>query len=193
MPRGASGGERGDSSLIFSRTELSGVWILEGEPQVDERGYFSRAYCRNELGAHGLSFDIAQCSVSYNRSRGTLRGMHYQIEPHQETKLVRCTRGSVYDVVLDLRPRSATFKRWIAEELSAANQKMMYVPANCAHGFVTMEPDTELLYFISTEHQPDYARGVRWDDPLFAIHWPIVPTVLSDRDRDYPDFAANAL
>jgi dTDP-4-dehydrorhamnose 3,5-epimerase len=131
---------------------------------------------------------LAQCSISFNHARGTLRGMHYQAHPHPECKLVRCTRGAIYDVALDLRQSSPTFGQWTAAELSADAGNMLYIPGNCAHGFITLEDRSEILYQISEFYYPELARGLRWNDPAFGIEWPIQPTVISDRDRDYPDF-----
>jgi dTDP-4-dehydrorhamnose 3,5-epimerase len=174
--------------MRFTETSIPGVWIVDLEPVHDERGFFARTWCPDELGANGLDPALAQCSISFTRHPGTLRGMHYQEAPHAEVKLVRCTRGTVYDVALDLRPGSATFRQWTATELSGENRRALYIPEGCAHGLQTLEPDCEVLYHISTPHTPGAAKGVRWDDPAFDIRWPLPHPTLSDRDRSWPDF-----
>jgi dTDP-4-dehydrorhamnose 3,5-epimerase len=168
---------------------LQGAYIVDIEPIEDERGFFARSWCREEFGAHGLRCNVVQSNISFNRRKGTLRGMHYQVEPNEEAKLVRCTRGSVYDVIMDLRARSRTFKQWVAVELTAANHRMLYVPEGLAHGFQTLEDDTEMLYLMSAFYHPECARGVRWDDPAFGIAWPQSGgRIISDKDKAYPDF-----
>jgi dTDP-4-dehydrorhamnose 3,5-epimerase len=174
----------------FSPTALAGACIIDIEPVPDERGFFARSWCREEFAKHGLNPDLAQCSISFNKIRGTLRGMHYQAKPHEETKVVRCTRGAIYDVIVDLRPESSTFRKWIAVELSADNRRMLYVPPGFAHGFQSLVDDTEVFYQISMFYRPQSARGARWDDPAFSIEWPVMERVISDKDRQYPDFAA---
>jgi dTDP-4-dehydrorhamnose 3,5-epimerase len=174
----------------FSPTALAGAYIIDIEPLQDERGFFARSWCREEFAGQGLNPDLAQCSISFNKKRGTLRGMHYQAAPHEETKVVRCVRGSIYDVIIDLRPASPTFRKWIAVELDADNRRMLYVPAGMAHGFQTLADDTEVFYQISTPYHPPSARGVRWDDPAFGIEWPAGARIISDKDRHYPDFVA---
>ena len=174
--------------MIFRETELSGAFVVETEPIEDERGWFARIFDETEFADRGLTSRFAQGSVAFNKSRGTLRGMHYQEEPHAEAKLVRCTRGSVHDVIVDLRPSSTTFKRWVAVELTAANGRMLYIPEGLAHGYLTLEDETEALYLISAPHAPEAARGVRWDDLAFGIEWPDEPQVMSDKDRTWPDF-----
>jgi dTDP-4-dehydrorhamnose 3,5-epimerase len=169
-------------------TELPGVFTLEIEPQLDERGMFARLWCRNELERAGLQTDVAQSSVSFNLRKGTLRGLHFQVPPHDEVKIVRCTRGAIFDVALDLRRSSPTFKRWIALELSADNRRAVYIPSGCAHGFQTLVPETEVFYQISTFYVPEAARGVRWNDPAFGIQWPEDDRIISVRDQSYPDF-----
>lgn len=176
--------------MIFTETKLEGAFVIEPEKKEDERGFFARTWCREEFLAHGLNPRPAQCSVSYNKKKGTLRGMHYQAAPYEEAKLVRCTRGAVYDVILDLRPCSLTFKRWVAAELTAENHRMVYVPEGFAHGFQTLEDDTEVFYQISEFYHPESARGVRWDDPAFGIKWPIKELVISARDQQYSDFGS---
>ena len=175
--------------MKFLPTALPPLTIIEPEPIADERGLFARTWCREEFRAHGLDSDLAQCSVSANRRRGTLRGLHYQVAPRAEAKLVRCTAGAIIDVALDLRPESPTRGRWLAVELSARDRRMLYIPKGFAHGFQTLEDDTEVFYQISESYDPACARGVRWDDPAFAIRWPEAPgRILSERDASYPDF-----
>ena len=174
--------------MKFHQTALPGVWEIDIEPETDQRGFFARSWCRKEFESRGLSAAVAQCSVSFNSSQGTLRGLHYQEAPHRETKLVRCTRGSIYDVVLDLRPDSPTFTKWIAATLSSENHRMVYVPEGCGHGFLTLQDETEVYYQMSDFFDAGSARGVRWDDPCFQIEWPTYPTVISERDRSYQDF-----
>jgi dTDP-4-dehydrorhamnose 3,5-epimerase len=172
----------------FSATPLGGAYVVDLEPIEDERGSFARSWCPEEFGRHGLDTRVAACNVSVNRARGTLRGMHYQAAPHGEAKLVRCTAGAIHDVIVDLRPASPTYCRWFAVELTARNRSALYVPEGFAHGFQTLEPETEVLYMMSAAHVPEAARGVRWDDPAFGIEWPPGPRVMSERDRTYPDF-----
>ena len=174
--------------MKFLPTPLGGAHVVELEPQEDERGYFARSFCREEFAQRGLKSEFAQCSVSLNHRRGTLRGMHYQIKPHQEAKLVRCTRGRMQDVIVDLRTGSPSFKQWLAVELSADNCRMLYVPEGFAHGFLTLADDTEVFYQISEVHHAESARGFRWNDAAFGIAWPGQVQVISDRDRDYPNF-----
>lgn len=176
--------------MKFSPTALAGAYIIDIEPMPDERGFFARTWCRDEFAKHGLNPDLAQCSISFNKKRGILRGMHYQAAPHEETKVVRCVRGAIYDVILDLRPVSPTFRKWIAMELSVDNRRMLYIPAGLAHGFQSLTDDTEVFYQISTFYHPASARGVRWDDPAFGIEWPAGERIISDKDRRYPDFVA---
>ena len=175
--------------MIFAETKLKGVFILEIERLNDERGFFARTWCMQEFAKCGLNSNLAQCSISFNHKRGTLRGMHYQASPYQETKLVRCTAGAIYDVVIDLRHNSATFCKWLAVELSAENRCGLYVPENFAHGFQTLENDTEVFYQISESYAPEYAKGVRWDDPAFDIRWPVADRIISNKDAQYSDFA----
>jgi dTDP-4-dehydrorhamnose 3,5-epimerase len=172
--------------VIFTPTPLGGAFVIEPEPAADARGLFARTWCERELAAHGLETRIAQCSTSYNKLKGTLRGMHYQVAPFAETKIVRCTRGSIHDVIIDLRPESATRLCHFAVVLSADNRKAMYVPAGFAHGFQTLEDDTEVLYQISEFYSPEHSRGVRWDDPTIGIAWPLEAGMMSARDRAYP-------
>lgn len=175
--------------MIFTPTNLKGAAVVDLEKREDERGFFARSWCRREFEAHGLNPRLAQCSVSFNLRRGTLRGMHYQARPHEEAKLVRCTRGSLYDVIVDLRPDSPTYKRHFGLALTAENRTMLYVPEGFAHGFLTLEDATEAFYQITEFYAPDDQRGFRWDDPAMAIGWPEKPKFISERDRTYPDFA----
>ncbi len=172
--------------MIFERTSVDGAFLIRPECLTDERGFFARTYCVDELAAVGIDPRVVQGSISYNRSRGTLRGMHYQAEPHQENKFVTCSRGAIYDVVLDLRPHSATFRRWYAATLSDANFEALFIPKGCAHGFLTLTEDAVVHYDISEFHRPESSRGYRYDDPAFRIEWPFAPTVVSARDLDYP-------
>ena len=175
--------------MIFTETALADAWIVDPERLEDERGFFARTFDAAEFARRGLAAAFPQCSVSFNARAGTLRGMHFQAEPHQEAKLVRCTAGAVYDVIVDLRPGSPTRGRWTAVELSAANRRALYVPEGFAHGFQTLVDASEVFYQISASYEPSAARGVRWDDPAFAIAWPPAePRILSERDRAYPDF-----
>ncbi len=174
--------------MKFCETKLHGVFELHLEPKPDERGFFARTWCLNEFKNNGLSHQIVQCSISVNLRKGTLRGLHYQAAPYQETKLVRCTQGALYDVVADLRPDSPTFKQWIAVILTPAKHNMMYVPEGCAHGFLTLEDQTEVFYQMSEFHEPESARGIRWNDPVFNVIWPGEVVVISERDRTYQDF-----
>ncbi len=174
--------------MIFQETELSGAFVIELERRDDERGFFARSWCSRELEAHGLNPHLAQCNISFNRKKGTLRGLHYQAEPHAEEKLVRCTRGAIYDVIVDLRRDSPTFKRWAAEELTARNHRMLYIPKGLAHGFLTLADETEVFYQMTESYHPRWARGVRWDDTAFGIRWPLAEPTLSKRDACFEDY-----
>jgi len=174
--------------LKFLETPVAGAFVIEMEPIRDERGFFARSWCAREFAERKLHPGLVQCNVSFNRKRGTLRGMHYQAAPHQEAKLIRCTMGAVYDVIVDLRIESASFRRWHGVELSAENRRAVYCPEGVAHGFQTLTDDSEVLYQMSEIHQPESARGVRWDDPAFGIKWPPAERVISARDRNYADF-----
>jgi len=174
--------------MIFTETKLRGAFLIDIERHEDERGFFARSWCRREFEAHGLDPEIAQCNVSFNVRKGTLRGMHYQTEPFEEAKLVRCTRGALCDVIVDLRPDSVTFKQHVSDVLTAENRRMLFVPGGFAHGFLTLEDATEVLYQMSAFHAPERARGFRWNDPAFGIPWPAEVEVISERDRRYPDF-----
>ena len=174
--------------MKFTPLSIPGAYLVEVEPKEDGRGSFARTFCRDEFRRVGVDFSVAQCSVSFNREIHTLRGMHVQVSPCPEMKLVRCTAGRVWDCILDLRPGSPAYKQWVAEELSADNHRALLIPENCAHGFLSLAPNTELFYMMSAPFSPAHARSVRWNDPAFGIAWPIPLTVLSDKDRDLPDF-----
>src|ERR1700731_2240783 len=174
--------------MIFDETKLQRVFEIHLEPKSDPRGFFARSWCQREFEQHGLNPVTAQCNVSFNEKKGTLRGMHYQAQPHPEAKLVRCNQGAIYDVVVDLRPGSTTFKRWISVVLTAADHNMIYVPEGCGHGFLTLEDRTEVFYQMSEFYYPELSRGVRWNDQAFHFEWPSSPEVISERDQTYPDF-----
>lgn len=174
--------------MNFEESKLPGVFQIDLDIKRDERGFFARTWCQNEFAAHGLNARVAQCNTSYNKQKGTLRGIHYQIAPFAEAKVVRCVRGSIYDVVVDLRRESNTFGQWIGVVLTAENRKAVYVPEGCGHGFLTLEDDAEIFYLMSEFYNPDCARGVRWNDPQFGIAWPGKIEVISQRDQTYPDF-----
>lgn len=175
--------------LRFEPAKLDGAWLMIPDRLDDERGFFARTWCRREFEARGLNTAIAQCSVSFNRRVGSLRGMHYQAAPYGETKIVRCTRGAIFDVIVDLRPASRTFRGWFGAELTADNHQMLYIPEGCAHGFQTLVDGSEVFYQISAFYEPAAARGVRWDDPAFGIEWPPAgERIISARDRAYGDF-----
>lgn len=173
--------------MRFTPTPLPGVYVIDLEYLEDGRGFFARSWCREEFARRGLNAELAQCNVSFNRLRCTLRGLHYQADPHAEAKLVRVTRGAAYDVAADLRPWSPTYLRWFAAELTADNRRALYVPGGCAHGFQTLTDDTEVFYQMSEVYRPEAARGVRWDDPALGVAWPDLERVMSERDRGYPD------
>ncbi len=174
--------------MIFTPTKLQGAYILEVKKIEDERGFFGRSWCKRELEEHGLNANVVQANVSYNKVKGTLRGMHFQKAPHQETKLVRCTRGAIYDVIIDLRPDSPTYKQWIGVELTESNYRMLFVPEDFAHGFITLEDNTEVTYQVTQYYTPGAEGGIRWNDPAFQIAWPIEPVVVSGKDQAHPDF-----
>lgn len=174
--------------MNFQESRIKGAFEICPEPNSDERGFFARCWCQKEFESKQLNPKLAQCNISLNLRKGTLRGMHYQAPPYAEAKLVRCTRGAIYDVVLDLRPESPTFKDWIAVVLTAEKRNMVYVPEGCAHGFLTLEDNTEVFYQISEFYHPEASRGFRWDDPAFRILWPNEVRVISERDQSYPNF-----
>jgi len=174
--------------MKFIETRLKGAFIIEPERLEDERGFFARTFCQKEFEGHGLNPKMVQCNISYNKYKGTLRGMHYQAAPMAEAKLVRCTRGTIYDVIIDLRPESPTYCQWLAEELNADNSKMIYIQEGFAHGFQTLDDDTEVFYQMSEFYSPEHARGLRWDDPVFGIEWPLNTKIISEKDKKYTNY-----
>jgi len=173
--------------MRFTETDLPGAFIIDIQPLEDERGFFARGFCERELAEHGLIPRVVQANISFNRRKGTLRGMHYQVAPHEETKLVRCTRGALYDVIVDLRPDSSTYLQWTGVELTANNHRALFVPQGFAHGFQTLQDDTEAFYQVSEFYTPTAERGLRYDDPAIAIHWPLAVTSISAKDAAWPD------
>jgi len=177
--------------MIFTPTDLAGAFVIDIEAHQDERGFFARSWCENEFTDHGLNPCIKQCNISFNHLKGTLRGMHYQADPHGEVKLVRCTKGAIVDVIIDVRPDSPTYKQHFSIELNADNHRMLYIPEGFAHGFQTLEDNTEVFYQMGSEYVPDSACGIRWNDPIFGIEWPAVAKrTISQRDQEYSDFIA---
>jgi dTDP-4-dehydrorhamnose 3,5-epimerase len=174
--------------MVFEKTTLEGAFLIKLQPIEDERGFFARSFCRKEFAAHGLNPNFVQCNVSFNSRRGTLRGMHYQSKPHEEAKLVRCLRGRIYDVIVDVRPGSPTFCRWFGTELGQDDRNMLYVPEGFAHGYLTLTDDAEVFYQVSEFYAPEAERAVRWNDPAFGVAWPIAPVHISAKDRSHPDF-----
>lgn len=172
----------------FTEIGLPGAYIVEPEKLRDTRGFFARTWCQREFKEHGLSTTVVQCNISFNAKKGTLRGMHYQAAPFEEVKYIRCSRGAICDVIIDLRPQSTTFKQWAAVELNEENGKMLYVPGGFAHGFLTLTDNTEVFYQMSEFYAPEHAKGVRWNDPAFGISWPDEVTVIAEKDARYPDF-----
>lgn len=173
--------------MIFKETRLRGAYIVELEPHADERGFFARTFCREEFITHGLNPDIVQCNISFNKKKGTLRGMHYQEKPFEETKLVRCSRGAIHDVIVDLRPGSPTYRQWVSVELNQENRKAVYIPPGFAHGFQTLQDNSEVLYQMSESYHSDHSRGIRWDDPALGIVWPLASQrIISSKDLTYP-------
>jgi dTDP-4-dehydrorhamnose 3,5-epimerase len=176
--------------MIFSETKLAGAFLIDLDRKEDARGFFARVFCVDEFRAHGLKPEVAQCSISFNRRKGTLRGMHWQAAPKAEAKLIRCTRGAIFDVIVDLRPKSPTRLQHITTELSEYNGRMLYIPEGLAHGFQTLADDTEVFYQMTEFFTPDCGRGARWNDPAFEIAWPLPDPIMNDRDRTWEDFAA---
>lgn len=176
--------------MIFHKTELRGAFVIDLEKIEDERGFFARAWCMKEFEAQGLTARTVQCNISFNKTRGTTRGMHYQIAPYEEAKLVRCMAGSIYDVIIDLRSGSETYRRWFGVELTAANRRMLFVPEGFAHGFQTLEDNTEVFYHVSEFYTPKAEQGLRWNDLAFGIEWPMMEGLtISDKDRNWPDYS----
>jgi dTDP-4-dehydrorhamnose 3,5-epimerase len=176
--------------VILREAAVAGAYVVELEPSEDERGFFARTFSAAEFADRGLTTAVAECSISFNHARFTLRGLHYQRKPHEEAKLVRCARGAIFDVVADVRPDSPTYLAWDAAELSAENRRALYVPEGCAHGFLTLAEGAEVQYQISERYVPDAAAGVRWDDPLLGIEWPAEPAVVSTRDASFADLVS---
>lgn len=174
--------------MIFKETKLKGAYIIKPERLEDERGFFARTFCQKEFEKQGLNPRVVQCSISFNKKKATLRGMHYQVAPYKEAKLVCCVKGAIYDVIIDLRSNSSTYCQWLGVELSAENCEMLYVPEDFAHGFQTLEDNTVVFYQISEFYHPECARGARWDDPAFGIEWPLPIQVISEKDRTYPEY-----
>jgi dTDP-4-dehydrorhamnose 3,5-epimerase len=174
--------------MVFIETRLKDAYIIGLEPIEDERGFFARSWCKNEFEKHDLNSQLVQCNVSFNKNKGTLRGMHYQAKPNEEAKLIRCTRGSIYDVIIDLRPDSQTYREWESFELSEGNYQMIFIPQGFAHGFQTLEDNTEIFYQMTEFYHQESARGIRWDDPAFNIIWPLSNIIISERDKKYPFF-----
>jgi len=174
--------------MRFVGTPLAGAYLIEPEPMSDARGFFARSYCEREFASHGIRGRPVQCNISYNIKRSTLRGMHFQRPPHAEAKLVRCTAGGIYDVIIDLRRDSPTFRQWAGFELTSGNRNALYIPEGFAHGFQTLADDAEVFYQMFSLFEPDSAGGVRWNDPAFGIVWPLANPIMSDKDRTFPDF-----
>jgi len=175
--------------MIFTETKLRGAFIIEPEKMEDYRGFFARVFDKKAFEEHGIDFSVLEASISFNRKKGTLRGMHYQSEPYGESKIVRCTLGKIFDVIVDLRPNSKTFKHWFAAELSTENRKMLYVPKGFAHGFLTLEDKCEISYHMDQLYRPGHASGFRWDDKTFKISWPVRPKIVSDKDKSWEPFS----
>jgi len=186
---GCAGRRQMREHMRFIETDLPGAFVIDLERREDERGFFARAWCEEELSAHGLNTRVSQCNLSFNERRGTLRGLHYQAPPHAEVKIIRCTRGAVYDVIVDVRPESDTYTRWVGVELTAENRRLLYIPEGFAHGYLTLEDETETFYQVSEPYTPDAERGARWNDSAFGIEWPEAgELVISEKDRSWPDF-----
>ncbi len=174
--------------MIFTKLKLNNAYLIELEKHEDERGFFARSWCQKEFKKNGLVDDIVQANISFNIKKGTMRGLHYQIPPHAETKLVRCTRGAIYDVIIDLNPSSNTYRQWMGIELTQENYKLLYVPRGFAHGFQTLENDTEITYLTSAFYAPQAERGIRYNDPFFDIKWPLPLTEISEKDGKWPNY-----
>lgn len=176
--------------MIFTKTKLMGAYIIQVDKIEDQRGFFARMWCRKEFEDYDLNPTVAQINISFNKNRGVIRGLHYQTRPHEEAKLIRCTRGAIYDVIIDLRPDSATYLNWIGVELTAENRKMLYVPENFAHGYQSLKVNTEVLYPVSQFYSPESVKGIRWNDPTFSIEWPVAENlIISEQDKKWPDYS----
>lgn len=175
--------------MRFHPTEIDGLLLIEPERRSDDRGYFARTFCEHELQQQGITFPVRQSSVSFNTQQGTLRGMHFQLQPKPEAKIVRCVKGSAFDVVVDLRKNSSSYLKWVGQELSEKNGSSFYIPVGCAHGFITLQPETEMLYMMDIEYDAAASGGVRWDDKAFSIQWPATPSLMSEKDATWPDYA----
>lgn len=176
--------------MIFHETRIRGAYVIEIEKRGDDRGFFARGFCRKEMEGHGLNPDVSQANIAFSHSRGTLRGLHYQVFPHEETKLVRCTAGAIFDVIVDLRSASPSYRQWLGVELTAEKHSMLYVPEGCAHGYLTLADNTEIFYLVSQFYSPGAEWGVRWNDPTFGIDWPAMERlVISDKDRNWKDWS----
>lgn len=176
--------------MIFQETAIKGAYLVEIERREDQRGFFARAWCKKEFEAHGLHTEFVQANLVVSKKKGTLRGLHYQMAPYEEVKLVRCARGAIFDVIVDVRPESPTFGRWLGVELDAGSLRMMYVPEGCAHGYQSLADDVEVFYQVSQIHVPEAERGVRYDDPVFGVEWRMEPAVISEKDKSWPDYVA---
>jgi dTDP-4-dehydrorhamnose 3,5-epimerase len=174
--------------MKFTPTEIADVFVVELEKREDDRGFFARGFCQREFEEHGMVSQVVQANISYNKYKGTLRGMHYQVSPYEETKFLRCTKGAVYDVIIDMRPESLSYMKWFGVELTDKNYKMLYVPRNFAHGFQTLEDETEVMYLVSEFYAPQSERGVRFDDPAFNIQWPLKVAQISEKDAAWPNY-----
>jgi dTDP-4-dehydrorhamnose 3,5-epimerase len=177
-----------EAGVIFTPTRIKDVYIVDLDKREDERGFFARGFCKNEFEQHGLNSRVVQANISYNKFKGTLRGMHYQVAPSEETKFIRCTKGAVYDVIIDLRKGSETYKEWLGVELTDQNYRMLYIPENFAHGFQTLKDDSEVMYLVSEFYAPAQERGVRYNDPMFGVSWPLPVSQISTKDTNWADF-----
>ena len=175
--------------MLFIKSKIDGAYLIEIEKIEDERGFFSRLWCKKEFESQGLNSRLAQVNIGFSIKKGTLRGLHYQMSPYEEVKVVRCTRGVIYDVVVDLRPKSSTYKQWMSVELNSINGRMLYVPEGCAQGSMTLVDESQISYHTSQFYAPEYARGVRYDDPSFSIEWPLKVSVISQADSNWPDYS----
>jgi dTDP-4-dehydrorhamnose 3,5-epimerase len=174
--------------MRFIRTPLEGAYVIEMEPKIDDRGIFARTFCREEFRAHGLKADVVQCNLSSNARRGTVRGLHYQLAPFAEVKMVRCTKGAIYDVIVDIRVSSPSYLQWFGVELTSRNQRVVYVPEGFAHGYETLADDSEVSYMVSQAYAPEYERGIRWNDPSLQIQWHVSRPIVSAKDQGYADY-----